>query len=258
MASDSIHLPSNLIERVSDQFPWDIVVLAGLAVGLGICLYRVLGRRVGAQAVREERPQGFQGVSGRPSSPNAAQKRFQPPPLPGAAGDAQDAAVTVTEREIPAPATRVGGILSRIAEHENGFTPSQFLDQVDIAFRRIVPAFAAGDQPALAGLLTAETEAAFMAAIAARTEAGESQRSDLRAIERLSILDASVTVDDRGAETAAIEVSIVSRQVNILTDRNGEPVQGTDAVTEFHDLWLFERILGIAGASWRLAASRPA
>ena len=59
-------------------------------------------------------------------------------------------------------------------------------------------------------------------------------------------------------QTASITVRFVSDQVNITLDHAGLPVVGTDAVTEITDLWTFERVLGTADPSWRLAAARSA
>ena len=59
MSSDDIHLPSALMGHSGHAFPWDIVVLAILAIALGFRLYRVLGRRIGMQGVRQERPPVF-------------------------------------------------------------------------------------------------------------------------------------------------------------------------------------------------------
>lgn len=59
---------------------------------------------------------------------------------------------------------------------------------------------------------------------------------------------------------ARIEVRIVSDQVSLTVDSSGQPVSGVDAMTEFSDLWTFERLLGVnaPGTVWRLGASRSA
>lgn len=266
MSSNDIHLPAGLMDHAGHYFPWDLVVLFVLAVALGVRLYRVLGRRVGMQGVRQERPgAGFGPGAQKGAAPDAARPGV-PPPLPGqasgkpGAGNApfDTAAAPEVEYEIPAPATRVGTVLGEIAGVFPGFSPSGFLKEAEGTFRQVVPAFAVGDRAALEKLLTPASMEAFSAAIDARVQAGETQRSDLRGIESLSILDAMLVSGDDGTRTGRVEVQIVSRQVNILTDRQGEPLVGTEAVTEFHDLWLFERVAGQSDARWRLAASRPA
>ncbi|GBR69686.1 Tim44/TimA family putative adaptor protein [Gluconobacter kanchanaburiensis] len=265
MSSSDIHLPAGLMEHAGHHFPWDLVVLFVLAAALGVRLYRVLGRRVGMQGVRQERPEaGRFGLKAKKAAPSDASRPRTPPPLPGqATGERGEAAsnapaIPEVEYDIPAPATRVGQALGEIGGLFPGFSAAGFLKEAETSFRQIVPAFAVGDRVALEKLLTPASMDAFSAAIDARSEAGESQRSDLRGIESLSIPDAMLVSVDDGSRGARIEVQIVSRQVNILTDRAGEPLLGTEAVTEFHDLWLFERMAGQSDTLWRLAASRPA
>ncbi|MEJ5141056.1 MULTISPECIES: Tim44/TimA family putative adaptor protein [Gluconobacter] len=265
MSSDDIHLPAGLMAHAGHYFPWDLVVLFVLAVVLGVRLYRVLGRRVGMQGVRQERPGGGRFGFGpqKGGAPDTA-RPGAPPPLPGQTsatggnGVFAPAAAPEVEYEIPAPVTRVGAVLADIAGAFPGFSPSGFLKDAEDTFRQVVPAFAAGDRSALEKLLTPAALDGFSAAIDARTQAGETQRSDLRGVESLSILDAMLVSAEDGVRTGRIEVRVVSRQVNILTDRQGEPVVGTEAVTEFHDLWLFERVVGQSDTRWRLAASCPA
>ena len=46
--------------------------------------------------------------------------------------------------------------------------------------------------------------------------------------------------------------------MNLTNDRNGNPVTGTEAVTEITDLWSFERDLAQQDPTWRLVAARSA
>ncbi|HXB52303.1 MAG TPA: TIM44-like domain-containing protein, partial [Rhizomicrobium sp.] len=55
---------------------------------------------------------------------------------------------------------------------------------------------------------------------------------------------------------AAVIVRFSSDQINLTLDKTGNPVNGTEAVTELVDLWTFERILGAKDPVWRLAAAR--
>lgn len=271
MSSDDIHLPASLASHLGESFPWDLVVLFVLAVVLGFKLYRVLGRKVGMQGIRQERP-GQQRPSQdgigirfgrRARTAQDGASRALPPPLPSGRSSSSEIDIEVShvDYEIPAPATRVGTVLGDITVLVPGFSPQSFLKEAEASFRQVVPAFAAGDTAVIEKALTPEALEVFTNAIKARSEAGETQRSDLRGVESLSILDATfANAPDANGEgrKARIEVRIVSRQVNLLTDRAGEPVLGTEAVTEFHDLWLFERGEGRAADRWRVAATRPA
>jgi predicted lipid-binding transport protein (Tim44 family) len=136
---------------------------------------------------------------------------------------------------------------------DGSFSPDRFLQGAEAAFRMIVAAFAAGDRAALRPLLSDDTMAAFDGAITARETAGETQRTEIHAINSATIDSAEL----RGGQ-ASITVAFVSDQVNITLGRDGQPVAGTDAVTEIKDLWTFERDLGSPDPTWRLVAARSA
>jgi predicted lipid-binding transport protein (Tim44 family) len=117
----------------------------------------------------------------------------------------------------------------------------------------IVTAFAAGDRQTLRALLSDDTYAGFEQAITAREQAGETQRTELRAVHELGIEAA----DLRGS-TAEVTVRFVTDQVNMTTAGNGEVVAGSDAVTELTDIWTFQRDIGSSDPTWRLVATRSA
>jgi len=53
-------------------------------------------------------------------------------------------------------------------------------------------------------------------------------------------------------------VRFVSDQVNMTLGSDGNPMMGTDAVTEITDQWTFERDLTSSDPTWRLVAARSA
>ncbi|BAK85051.1 Tim44/TimA family putative adaptor protein [Komagataeibacter medellinensis] len=225
---------------ISGHFPLDLVVLGLVAVFLVLRLRSVLGRRVGAEPVVRPMapPVVAQPVADKPAEP-------LPP--------------TITY-EIPTPDTRVGGVLARIAALQPGFTPQEFAKGTETAFRQIVGAYAAGDLDVLRERLTAATFEAFQAAIQSRQQAGEVLRSEIRDITDIALIGAEVDETTGPSPLARIEVRIVSDQVSLTVDSSGQPVSGVDAMTEFSDLWTFERLLGVnaPGTVWRLGASRSA
>ncbi|AQS86317.1 MAG: Tim44/TimA family putative adaptor protein [Acetobacter aceti] len=219
------------------HFPVDIVIFALIAAFLALRLRSVLGKKAGFQVTQ---------------APLPAQ---QPPAGPVIDGKAEPA--PETRLDIPGPSTRVGALLGQVAQKEAGFVPQQFMAGVEGAFRQVVEAYAAGNRNVLKERLTPDAYVAFEAAITAREQAGETQKSEIRGIDSLAIED--VRLNDGPAGTAAsIDVRVVSDQVSFAVDRDAKPVTGTDAVTEFSDLWTFEKLLGVAGSSWRLAAARSA
>ena len=138
-----------------------------------------------------------------------------------------------------------------MAQAERSFDAGRFVAGAEAAFTLIVTAFARGDRNALRPLLTEATYAGFDAAIASREIAGETQRSEIRAIHTVAIEEAALS-----GTHAAITTRFVSDQISETTDREGKPVAGTDAVTEIIDLWTFERDLSQQDPAWRLSATR--
>jgi predicted lipid-binding transport protein (Tim44 family) len=154
---------------------------------------------------------------------------------------------------VPDPRAPAGQAIARIRGVDPSFDPTRFLDGAEAAFRMIVEAFAAGDRQTLRSLLSDETYAGFEQAITARETAGETQRTELRAVNETGIEAA----DLRGT-VADVTVRFVSDQVNLTTGRDGEVVNGTEAVTELTDVWTFQRDLNNPDPTWKLVGTRSA
>ena len=133
------------------------------------------------------------------------------------------------------------------------FDAARFLDGAEAAFRIIVTAFAAGQRDKLRPLLSEDSYRAFDTAIAARETAGETQRTEIRGISA-----ATIEAADLRGTIADVTVRFVSDQVNLTLGRDGNPVTGTDAVTELVDQWTFERDLTSPDPTWRLVSARSA
>ncbi len=202
----------------SGSFPIDLLLFGMIAAFLVLRLRGILGRKTGFE---------------RPAQPDAASSVV---PGMGRAGRA----ARVRQRA-----------LARMRAAERGFDPQHFLNGAETAFRMIVGAFAAGDRVTLRPLLSDDTYRSFESAIAAREAAGETQRSEIRGIENLTVEDAALS-----GNQAAITLRIVSDQVSETLDRDGKPVAGADAVAEITDIWTFERTLNQPDPAWRLSAAR--
>ena len=151
-------------------FTIDLVLFGAIAAFLVLRLRSILGKRT--------------GFDGRPA-PAAA-----PKPRPaGRQSPMIDAKVEAppTSRILPDPASPTGQALSRMQGVDRSFEPGKFLAGAEAAFRMIVEAFAAGDRGTLRPLLSPESYDAFAAAISAREEAGETQRTEIRAITAATI-----------------------------------------------------------------------
>lgn len=226
---------------MSGGLPVELILVAMVAAFLVLRLRSVLGRRTGFERPpqAEPRPANF--------DPRAAARQAEPvadqaPPPAGRAAIA-----------LPDPRSPAGQALGRIAQADRSFDPQAFVDGAQAAFGMIVQAFAAGDRQTLRLLLSDETYAGFEQAITAREQAGERQRTELRAVNEVAIESA----DLRG-NVADVTVRFVTDQINITTARDGEVVAGSDAVTELTDIWTFQRVLGSADPTWRLVATRSA
>jgi predicted lipid-binding transport protein (Tim44 family) len=219
--------------QAAGGFPIDLVLFAMIAAFLVLRLRSILGKRTGFE--------GAPAVTPRQTARGAT------------VIDGKAEPVSSTTRPLPDSAGPVGRTLAAMRGIDRRFDPAQFLAGAEHAFRMIVAAFAAGDRVRLRPLLADETYGAFERVIAAREAAGETQRTEIRDIEEATITDGHLS-----GSAATIVVRFVSRQVNMTSDKAGNPVAGTDAMTEISDLWTFERDLGQSDLTWRLSAARSA
>jgi len=221
---------------MSGGLPIDLILFAMVAAFLVLRLRSVLGRRTGF-----ERPPRTERLPAGQAPANAAEAEALPP--------APDA----VRRRIPDPQSPTGQVLLRIRAIDPNFDPTAFLVGAEAAFRMIVEAFARGDRATLRDLLSEDAYAGFERAIAAREEAGETQRTEIRAIHELAIEAAEL----RGT-IAELTVRIVSDQVNLTMARDGSITAGAEAVTEITDLWTFQRDVALPDPTWKLVGTRSA
>lgn len=220
----------------SGGFPIDLILFGMIAAFLVLRLRSILGKRQGFERPPEAMP--------RPEL-RVVEDGIAPPP--------PSSATPLPTRTLPDPASDTGRTLQAMRAVDPAFAPEAFLTGAEAAFRMIVAAFAAGDRAALRPLLSDDTYAAFEGAIAAREQAGETQRTEIREVP-----DARIDAAELRGSHAGITVAFTSDQVNLTLDRDGKEVAGTDAVTEIHDIWTFERDLGSPDPTWRLVAARSA
>ncbi len=215
--------------------PVDLILFGMIALLLILRLRSVLGKRTGLEV------------------PAAGIGRRSPAPV--IEGRAEPA---VQARPLPDPGSPVGQRLASIKTVERSFDPAAFLRGAEAAFRRVVEAFAAGDRNALRPLLTDSAYNSFEGAIVARETAGQTQRGEVKAIQQATIEQAQlVDGGPGGGKRALIEVRFVSDQISMTIGADGQPVTGTDAVTELADRWIFERLFP-GDTTWRLGEARAA
>lgn len=227
---------------MSGGFPIDLILFAMVAAFLVLRLRSVLGRRTGFE--RPPRPEGGPAYDPKAVRPAQDMPGELPAPTPQVGG---------ARRIVPDPRSPVGQGLLRIKGADASFDPNGFLDGAEGAFRMIVDAFARGDRQTLRALLADDVYGGFEGAITAREAAGETQRSEVRAMQEMAI-DAA---DLRGS-VADVTVRFVSDQVNLTSGKDGSVVAGAEAVTELTDIWTFQRDLSNQDPTWRLVATRSA
>lgn len=214
-------------------FPIDLILFAMVAAFLVLRLRNVLGRR-----------QGFE----RPPQEQQPPTAFGPRPVPTDTEiPASAPPAGAPRRVVPDPRSPVGQSLMRIRGADQSFDPGIFLGNAEGAFRWIVEAFARGDRTTLRNLLADDTYSGFEQAIGRREQAGESQRTEIRAIPEMEIVGADI----RGT-LAEITVRFVSDQVNVTTAADGSIASGAEAVTEITDIWTFQRDMANSDPAWRL------
>jgi predicted lipid-binding transport protein (Tim44 family) len=227
---------------MSGGFPVDLILFAMVAAFLVLRLRSILGRRTGYERPQREGQGAYDPKAERGAG---ADNVVEFPGVQGQAGGAR--------RAVPDPRSPVGQALMRIRGVDPSFDPNGFLDGAEGAFRMIVDAFARGDRQTLRMLLADDTYRGFEGEISRREAAGETQRSEVRAMQEMGIEGA----DLRGT-VADVTIRFVSDQVNVTTAKDGSFVAGAEAVTELTDIWTFQRDLRSEDPTWKLVATQSA
>jgi predicted lipid-binding transport protein (Tim44 family) len=206
-----------------------IVLLAMVALFVGLRLYSVLGRRTGHEQQPILRP-----AETAPAGEAAA-------PVQDASPGRPETSDLVYEQSA-APGIRA------IVAADPAFDVSRFMEGAQAAYGWILDAFWKGDKEELRHLVTGDVLATFEQAISEREAAGEKLDNRLVSIERAVIEDAEL----RG-RVAEITVRFDADIVAVTRDAAGELVAGSlsDAI-ETHDVWTFRRTLGSEDPNWVL------
>jgi predicted lipid-binding transport protein (Tim44 family) len=213
----------------------EIVLLAMIALFVGLRLYSVLGTRTG----HEQQP-----VS-RPEAPPETKKTAAPvADVP--ANPAEPSGLAYEK----GAAAGIGAIIAA----DPSFDVARFIEGAQAAYRMTLEAFWKGDREELVYLANDEVRAAFEQAIDERVAAGETVDNRLVAIERAAIEDARLT-----GKVAEIEVRFDAYIASVTRNREGEVVAGSlDDAVPTKDLWTFQRDLKSRDPNWRLVETDEA
>jgi predicted lipid-binding transport protein (Tim44 family) len=213
----------------------EIVLLALVALFVGLRLYAVLGRRTG----HEQQPILRPADSAVPAEAAA--------PVTDLAPERPESSGLVYE-EPAAPGLRA------IVGADPAFDVGRFLEGAQAAYRMILDAFWKGDRDELHHLVGGHVLAAFEQAIDEREAQGHRLENRLVAIERTVIEDARLS-----ARTAEIDVRFDADIAAVTRDKDGNVIAGTlsDAVPT-HDVWTFRRELRSQDPNWMLVETDEA
>ena len=206
-----------------------IVILALVALFIGLRLYSVLGERTG----HEQQP------ILKPADPaHVGPQVSQPSPPPSAPAETGDMAF------VPTAGPGVRAILAA----DPSFDVAKFLEGAKAAYRLILESFWKGDLDAVRTHIDDHVQETFAAAVEQRKKEGLTLDNRLVAIEQAVISEASA---ERGI--AIVSVRFEADIAAITRNAAGEVVAGSmsDAV-QTRDLWTFRRDIGSRDPNWVL------
>ena len=205
-----------------------IVLLAMIALFVGLRLYAVLGQRTGHEQQPVTRPDAVPGIAPAPATADA------PAVTPEQSGMVFDAGASAGIRSI------IGA--------DPDFDVARFMEGAQAAYGMVLEAYWKGDRDELSHLVGPDVLAAFETAIAEREAAGHVLDNRLVSIERAMI--EAARLDGKAGE---IDVRFHAYVAAVTRDRDGNVVAGSlsDAV-EANDIWTFRRDLKSRDPNWLL------
>jgi predicted lipid-binding transport protein (Tim44 family) len=207
-----------------------IVILALVALFVGLRLYSVLGERTGHEQQPILKPADSDArVEARPPQPSVATPATQ---------EAGDMAF------LPTAGPGVRAILAA----DPTFDVARFLDGAKSAYPMILEAFWKGDLAAIRSHVDDHVYETFSAAIEQRKKDGLKLDNRLVAIEQALIAEASIE-----RSVAIVTVRLEADIAAVTRNAQGEVVAGslTDAV-QTRDLWTFRRDTSSRDPNWLL------
>ena len=207
-----------------------IVILALVALFIGLRLYSVLGERTG----HEQQP------ILKPADPDTLvePRVSQPSMVPQSVADSGDMAY------LPTAGPGVRALLAA----DPGFDVARFLEGAKAAYRMVLEAYWKGDLEPVKTHVEAHVLEAFSDAAAQRQKEGLTLDNRLVAIEQAVIAEAALE-----RTLAVVTVRFEADIAAVTRNKDGEVVAGSlsDAV-QTRDLWTFRRDIAASDPNWVL------
>ncbi|MBT3991268.1 MAG: Tim44 domain-containing protein [Rhodospirillaceae bacterium] len=221
----------------------DIILFAMIAAFLILRLRSVLGRhKDSGEPPQRNQPDQF---SADPQSENGDNVIS----LPNQGVAENDDAEEEIEQE---PETPLDIGINQIRNAAPDFDRTEFLVGARTAFEMIIQAFAEGDTVLLESLLNNEVYNNFLQAIRSREAENQTLENTLVRIVNGEMIEAYMA-----DSVANVTVKIISEQVNVTRDAEGEVVDGdADHISEVTDIWTFARDTKSNDPNWQLVATR--
>lgn len=142
--------------------------------------------------------------------------------------------------------------LERLSKKHENFDFNHFIGGVGYAFPMVIEAFAKGNKETLKSILAEPVYAAFDGAIEARIKRGESVETEVKAIEKIDVLEAV----ERN-KMIFITVRFVARETCVIRDAQEKIISGEpDRTTQMIDVWVFGKDLSSDTPEWYLYETR--
>ncbi|WP_298015962.1 Tim44/TimA family putative adaptor protein [uncultured Parasphingopyxis sp.] len=214
----------------------EIILLAMVALFVGLRLFSVLGERTGHEQEMAPRP-----VDRRP------ELKPVPDPVPDSPASDDEAGESIVS-----PMADSG--IRRIAAADRDFDPNGFILGAQSAYRMILEAFWRGEEEELRYLVGDDVREAFIGAIEQRKADGHEMQYELARIEH-TVIEAA----ELDGHMARVTVRFDADVSGVTRDSDGNVVAGslTDAV-ETHDTWTFARNIRDADPNWLLVETEEA
>ena len=227
----------------------DLIIYGLVAAGLVFWLRSILGTRHGEE---RQRPNPLAMAEARAEKKQSDEDEFiEAIKVLSAEDKIVDLAENPTGVLFIDNKTAENGLID-IARADKSFDIKTFLDAAQDAFVYVVEAFAEGDRATLKDLLGPRVEAAFEHAIDDREKRGETQMTEIQAVNKVEVLEAEL--DGREAR---VSVKFTADETSVTKDKDGEILAGhPDKTSKMVDIWTFARDVKSRDPRWLVVETR--